>query len=117
MSTSIKKTIWVISLNMPWKIPDGKVLAHLGFNSKVLPKSLTDISAWVGFYTSSPQQGVKCQLRLKNKFWGIFLNMPWKIPDGKVLAHLGLNSKVFSRPLTDLRFWEDFCTSCPQQGV
>ena len=23
---------------------------------------LTDLSAWVGFYTSSPQQGVKCQL-------------------------------------------------------
>ena len=38
---------------------DGKVLDHLGFRSKVLPGSLTDLSAWVGFCTSSPQQGVK----------------------------------------------------------
>jgi len=41
---------------------DGKVLAHLGFNSKVLPGPITDLSAWVGFCTSSPQQGVKCHL-------------------------------------------------------
>jgi hypothetical protein len=38
---------------------DGKVLAHLGFQSKVFPGPLTD---WVGFCTSSPQQGVKYQL-------------------------------------------------------
>jgi hypothetical protein len=38
-------------------IKDGKVLDHLGFKSKVFPVSLTDISAWVGFCTSSPQQG------------------------------------------------------------
>jgi hypothetical protein len=38
---------------------DGKVLSPLGFRSKVLPGPLTDLSAWVGFYTSSPQQGVK----------------------------------------------------------
>jgi hypothetical protein len=43
-------------------IKDGKVLDHLGFKSKVLPGHLTGLSAWVGFYTSSPQQGVKCQL-------------------------------------------------------
>jgi hypothetical protein len=43
-------------------IKDGKVLDHLGFRSKVLPGSLTDLSAWVDFCTSSPQQGVKYQL-------------------------------------------------------
>jgi hypothetical protein len=43
-------------------IKDCKVLDHLGFRSKVLPGSLTDIGAWVGFCTSSPQQGVKYQL-------------------------------------------------------
>jgi hypothetical protein len=42
-----------------------KVLAHLGFKSNVLPRSLTDISVWMGFCTSSTQQRVKCQLRLK----------------------------------------------------
>jgi hypothetical protein len=42
-------------------IKDGKVLAHLGFQSMVFPGSLTDLSAWVGFCTSSPQQGVKYQ--------------------------------------------------------
>ena len=44
------------------KLPnDDKVLYHLGFNSEVLPGSLTDFSACVGFSTSSPQQGVKYQ--------------------------------------------------------
>ena len=38
-------------------IKDGKVLDHLGFKSKVLPVSLNDLSAWVGFCTSNPQQG------------------------------------------------------------
>jgi hypothetical protein len=36
-------------------IKDGKVLDHLGLKSKVLPGPLTDLSAWVGFCTSSPQ--------------------------------------------------------------
>jgi hypothetical protein len=36
-------------------IKDGKVLDHLWFMSKVLPGPLTDLSAWVGFCTSSPQ--------------------------------------------------------------
>jgi hypothetical protein len=43
-------------------IKDGKVLDHLGFMSKVFPEPLTDLSAWVGFCTSNPQQGVKYQL-------------------------------------------------------
>ena len=30
--------------------------------SKVLPGPLTDLSAWVDFFTSRPQQGVKYQL-------------------------------------------------------
>jgi hypothetical protein len=39
------------------KLPkDGKVLSHLGFRSKVLSWPLTDLSAMVGFCTSSPQQ-------------------------------------------------------------
>ena len=32
---------------------NGKVLAHLGFNSNVFPGPLTDVSACVGFCTSS----------------------------------------------------------------
>jgi hypothetical protein len=49
--------------NYPIKkyIKDGKVLAHLGFQSKVFPGPLTDLSAWVGFCPSNPQQGVKYQ--------------------------------------------------------
>ena len=42
-------------------IKDGKVLGNLEFKSKVLPGPLTDLSACVGFCTSSPQQGVKYQ--------------------------------------------------------
>ena len=40
-------------------IKDGRVLAHLGLQLKVFPGLLTDLSACVDFYTSSPQQGVK----------------------------------------------------------
>ena len=43
-------------------IKHGKVLAHLGLRLKVLSGSLTDVSAYVGSCTSSPQQGVKYQL-------------------------------------------------------
>jgi hypothetical protein len=43
-------------------IKDGIVLDHLGFKSKLMPRPLTDVSAWVDFCTSSPQQGVKYQL-------------------------------------------------------
>jgi hypothetical protein len=42
-------------------VKDGKVLDHFWFMTKVLPGPLIDISAWVGFCTSSPQQGVKYQ--------------------------------------------------------
>ena len=51
-------------------IKDGKVLDHLGFKSKVLPGPLTDLSAWVGFCTSSLQQGVKYQLYYFILFYG-----------------------------------------------
>ena len=36
-------------------IKNGKVLNHLELRSKVLIGPLTDLSAWVGLYTSSPQ--------------------------------------------------------------
>ena len=41
---------------------DRKVLSRLELRSKVLSRPLTDLSAWVGLCTSSPQQGVKYQL-------------------------------------------------------
>jgi hypothetical protein len=79
------------------KLPmDGKVLSHLGFISKVLSRPLTDLCAWVGFCTSSPQQGVKYQLWYLDFFWGETYE---KLPtDGKVLSHLGFKSKVLPRP-------------------
>jgi hypothetical protein len=43
-------------------IKNGKVLTHLGFQSKILVEHLNDWSAWVGFCTSSPQQGDEYQL-------------------------------------------------------
>ena len=52
-------TLWV---NHKKVSKDGKVFSHLGFKSKVLPRPLTDLSTWVDFCTSSPQQGVKYQL-------------------------------------------------------
>jgi hypothetical protein len=44
------------------------------------------------------------------------LNLKWSrtLPS---LIYLGLKSKVFAGPLTDLSAWVGFCTSSPQQGV
>jgi hypothetical protein len=46
---------WSLEISHEKYIKDGKVLDHLGFQSKVLPGYLTDLSAWMGFCTSSPQ--------------------------------------------------------------
>ena len=99
---------------------DGKVLAHLVFQSKVLAGPLTDLSAWVGFCTSSPQQGVKYQLWYLIFFYGggsLWISHEKYIKDGKVLDHLEFKSKVLHGPLTDLSSWVGFCISSPQLGV
>jgi hypothetical protein len=98
-------------------IKDGKVLAHLGFQSKVFSGSLTDLSDWVGFCTSSQQQVVKYQLLYLIFFYeggSIWISHEKYIKDGKVLDHLGLKSMVLPGPLTDLSDWVGFCTSSPQ---
>jgi hypothetical protein len=98
---------------------DGKVLAHLVLQSKVLAKPLTDLSAWVGFCTSSPQQGVKYQhWYLIFCLWrgSLLISHDKYIKDGKVLAHLGFQSKVLPGPLTVWSAWVGFCTSSPQLG-
>ena len=48
--------IWVRALLISYEqFPkDGKVLSHLAFTSKVFPGPLMDLSAYVGFCTSSP---------------------------------------------------------------
>ena len=96
LSTS---NLGVGSSNISSKITNSKVLAHLRFKSKVLPGPLTDLSAWVGFYTSFPEMGVIFQLR----YWRMgYINISCKIPNGKVLAHYG--------PLTDLTASVGFST-------
>jgi hypothetical protein len=86
----------------------------LGFTSKVLPEPLADLSAWVVFFTSSPQQGVKYQLL----YFDFFCISHEKLAtDGKVLSHFGYTSNVLPELLTDLSAWMGFCTSSPQQGV
>jgi hypothetical protein len=68
-----------VSMNIPWTIYYGRQRSSpLGFRSKVLPVLLT---AWVGFCTSSPQQGVKYQLWYLKLFCGggVSMNIPWQI--------------------------------------
>ena len=118
----LKKKLWKggrRSIDISWTIPNDKVLAHFGIRSKVLPRGLTDIGAWVGFYTASPQQGVNYQL-----WYLIFfgsrrgsINIPWTIPNGKIHAHLEIKSNVLPGPLIVLCVWAGFCTSRSQQGV
>ena len=81
ISTWIFDFLWRGSLLMSYEkyIKDGKVLASLGFQSKELSGPLTDWSARVGFYTSSPQQGVKYQLWYLNfLFWRVLYEYPMK---------------------------------------
>ena len=88
MVSNINFDIWIFfcggrSLWISYEkyIKDGKVFAHLGFKSKVVSGPLTDVRAWVGFCTSSPQQGVKYQLCYLNFFCGrrVSINIPWTI--------------------------------------
>ena len=81
---------------MPCTILEDKVLVHFGFKSKVLPRPLADLSACVGFCTSSPQQGVKFQLRYRAV--GL-IDISCKTPNGKVLVHF--KSKVLPGCLAD----------------
>jgi hypothetical protein len=76
----------VDSINISCKIPNDKALVHLEFKSKVLPGSLYYLSAWLGFRTSSPQQGINCQPRY---WWGGVgsIDISCKIPKCKVLAY------------------------------
>ena len=62
ISTLIFGFGWTLYISHEKYIKDGKVLAHLELKSKVFPRSLTDLSSWVGFCTSSPQQAVKYHL-------------------------------------------------------
>ena len=87
----------------------------------VFPGPLTDLCAWVDFYTSIPQQGVKYQLWYLKCFWwrGDLYKYPMTniLKDGRVLVHLGFRLKILPMPLTDLNAWVVFCTSSPQQCV
>jgi hypothetical protein len=72
----------------------------LGFQSKVFPGNLTDLSAWVGFCASSPQQGVKYQLWYLNfVLWRrVSVNIPWKIYQGRQSScPLGVSIKDIAR--------------------
>jgi hypothetical protein len=97
---------------------DSKVLSHLGLRSKVLPKSLTDWSTWVGFCTSSPHKGIKYRLCYLDFFGGGISISHVKLPkDGIVSSYLEFRSNDLHVPLTDLSALVEFCTSSPQQGV
>ena len=96
----------------------------VGVMSEVLSGPLTDLSAWLGFCTSRPQQGIKYQLWYLGFFGGKAgggegaINIPWKIAEGRQSSFsLGLRSNVLPGPLTDLSAWVGFSTSSPQQGV
>ena len=88
-------------------------------DGNIFPGRLTELSAWVGFCISSPQQGVKYQLSYFDFFGGGGL---WisdeKLPkDGNILSHLGFISRILPGPLTELSVWVGYCTSSPQHAV
>ena len=83
-----------------------KFFSHLGFKAKVLLVPLTDLSAWVGFCTSSPQQGAKYQLWYLDIYLGGggAINTPWKIAKGRQsFFSLGIKVKGISRAFNWLK--------------
>jgi hypothetical protein len=83
----------------PWIIDKGwQSSSHLRLKSKVLTVPLTDLYAWVGFCTSSPQKGVKYQLWYLDFFWRDPINIPWKSVNGRQSSFsLGVYVKGIAR--------------------
>jgi hypothetical protein len=117
----LKKELWSgISINISWQIYYGrKVLAHLGPKSNVLPGLLTDLSAWVDFYTSISQQGVKYQLwYLKCFWWRVDL---YKYPMTNILRRqsscpLGIYVSDIAQAFNWLKFLGGFLHLKPRAG-
>jgi hypothetical protein len=108
------------SINISSKISNAYVLVHLWYRSKLLPRTLRNISVRVKFHPWSPYQGVIFELlsRVGWRGWVIHsLNNSCKIDTGKVLAHLWLKWKVLSGPMNNLIAWMGFCTWSPEQDV
>ena len=111
---------WGECMYIPWRISNGKVLAHLGFKSKVLHWTFNWLKCLVGILHLKPTAGCYIStliFRFVFVLGGYSIYIPWKIPNGKVLAHLGFKSKVLFGPLTDLSACVGFCTWSPQQTV
>ena len=121
--SNINFDIWIFFLGTRWishekLATDSKVLSQLGLSSNILFGPLTDISGFVGYYTTSLQQGVKYQLDIWIVFGGtVYISHEKLTTDGKVLSHLGNRSKIFSGPFNEISAWLGFCTSSPHQGV
>ena len=96
---------------------DGKVLSHLGFNSKVLPRPLTTLSDWVILHL---KPSALCHISILIFGFGgrgIWISHEILPKHGKVLSNLGVNSKVLPGPLNGLSAWVGFSTPSPQQDV
>jgi hypothetical protein len=84
--------------------------------SKVISRSLIDLSALVGFCNTAGCQ--ISNLIFEFIFAGaLCISHEQLATDDNVLSHLGFMSKVFSGSLNDLSAWVDFCTRFPQEGV
>ena len=118
--------IWIwgtLRLTHEKYIKDGKVLADLRFQSNILHGSLTDLCAWVGFRTSSPQQGVKYQHWYLKKtiifsfVEGVSINIPWKIYKRRQSScPLGVSIKAIGRAFNWLKCLGGFPHLKPTAG-
>jgi hypothetical protein len=108
------------NIDISSKMSNAYVLVHLWYRSRLLPRTLRNISVWVKFHPWSPYQGVIFELlsRVGWRGWVIHsLNNSCKIDTGKVLVHLWLKWKVLSGPMNNLIAWMGFCTWSPEQDV
>ena len=112
----------VISMNIPWKIYYRRQSScPLGAYVKSIVRLFNWLKCLGEFLQLKPTAGCEIWTLIFELFFverGSLLIFHEKyIKDGKVLANLGLKSKVLPGPLTDLSAWVGFCPSSPHQGV
>ena len=86
--SNINVDIWIFfgaANNIPWKSgKEENYLSHMGFTLKVFPEPLTDLNAWMGLCTSSPQQGATYQHWYLDYFGGVDpMHISWDIAKGR----------------------------------
>ena len=76
------------SINISCRIPNSKIIDHLWFKSKVLPRPLAILSVWCDSAPYSHSRVSNSNLNIGERG---FIYIPCKVPNGAILAPGGLS--------------------------